>query len=73
MARTSISIELDLDGPADSPAGTAALANGTVRTFHGWLGLTEAIVALVAISAESDPSRRTHPRRPTKDRGPAPA
>jgi hypothetical protein len=51
MTRTSITIDIDLDDQADTPAGSASLPNGTSRAFHGWLGLVEAVDALVVISA----------------------
>lgn len=47
MARTSITIVLELDEAMDSPSGSARLPGGTTREFHGWLGLTEAIDSLV--------------------------
>lgn len=48
MARTSITIVLELDETAaDSPSGCARAEDGRSRDFHGWLGLTEAIDALV--------------------------
>jgi hypothetical protein len=53
MARPSITIVLELDESADSPAGSARLPDGTRRSFHGWLGLTEAIDSLAGISARS--------------------
>lgn len=46
MARTSITLVLELDETMDSPAGSARLPDGTSRKFHGWLGLTEAIDSL---------------------------
>ena len=46
MARTSITLVLELDEPTGSPAGSARLPDGTSREFHGWLGLTEAIDSL---------------------------
>lgn len=52
MARTGVTIVLDLDPTADSPVGTARLPDGTHRAFHGWLGLAEAIDALAGIRAE---------------------
>jgi hypothetical protein len=54
MARTSITIVLELDPAADVPAGTARLPREAARRFHGWLGLAEAIDALTGISARSD-------------------
>ena len=53
MARMCITIVLELDDETESPAGRAALADGTSRDFHGWLGLTEAIDALVRTNAGS--------------------
>ena len=48
MARTSITIVLELDETADCPAGSARLPDGPSREFHGWLGLTEAIDSLMS-------------------------
>jgi hypothetical protein len=71
MARTSITIVLELDESADVPVGRARLPDGTFRTFHGWLGLTEVIDSLGGIRVRSDatspgaqsgPTRR-HPTR----------
>ena len=47
MARTSVTIVLDVDHIEDCPSGTARLLEGPARSFHGWLGLAEAIDALV--------------------------
>lgn len=64
MARTSITIDLEFDETIDSPSGTARLADGTCRTFHGWLALGEAIDALAARSAPDDTTAPdTAPRR----------
>lgn len=50
MARTSITIILELDQALDetvtSPAGSARLPDGPGRRFMGWLGLAEAIDTL---------------------------
>lgn len=54
MARTSITLVLELDETTDSPAGSARLPDGTSREFHGWLGLTEAIDSLARCA--SNPS-----------------
>ena len=51
MDCTSITIVLELDGTGDRPFGIARLADGTSRTFHGWLGLVEAIDALAIPTA----------------------
>ena len=51
MDRPSITIVLELDGTDDRPVGTARCADGTSRTFHGWLGLVEAIDGL-AVTTE---------------------
>jgi hypothetical protein len=55
MAETSITIVLSLDGTTDSPSGSARLADGTEREFHGWLGLAEAIDALVRTHVDVKP------------------
>jgi hypothetical protein len=54
MARTSITIVLELDPAADIPAGSARLPGETPRRFHGWLGLAEAIDSLTGMSARGD-------------------
>jgi hypothetical protein len=46
MARTSITITLEIDEATDSPSGCARLQDGTAREFHGWLGLAAAIDSL---------------------------
>jgi hypothetical protein len=46
MARPSITIDLELDETTGSPSGSARLPDGTVREFHGWLGLAEAVDSL---------------------------
>jgi hypothetical protein len=53
MARTSITIVLELD-ETDSPVGSACLPDGTRRTFHGWLALSEAIDSLAGTDARGD-------------------
>ena len=60
MARTSLTIVLELDEATDTPSGSARLPNGTSRDFHGWLGLTEAIDSLARLPA--------HPARPDSGR-----
>ncbi len=68
MARTSITIVLELDDTADVPVGQVRLQDGTERSFHGWLGLSGMIDALIGSDAPSDtappdaPSGRQHPR-----------
>ena len=57
MARTSITIVLELDETTDHPAGTARLADGTSRDFHGWLGLAEAIDVLARTSMDVMPAK----------------
>lgn len=61
MARTSITIVLELDEASDLPAGSACLPDGTSREFHGWIGLTEAIDSLTRLAMSvtaSGPSNR---------------
>jgi hypothetical protein len=48
MSTTTIVIVLDLDDAADCPSGSAAVAGGEAREFHGWLGLAAAIKALAS-------------------------
>ena len=57
MARTSITIVLELDETSDHPAGSARLPDGPPRRFHGWLGLAEALDTL---------ARALGPRRPRR-------
>jgi len=64
MTRTSITIVLELDQTVDALTGTARRADGTRRTFHGWLGLAEAIDVLVDLS-------RTSGATPPADQRPA--
>jgi hypothetical protein len=67
MARTSITIVLDIDETVDSPIGTARLPDGTSRTFHGWLALAEAIDALAALTPTGGvPARGALPVLPTQ-------
>jgi hypothetical protein len=58
MARTSITIVLELDEATDRPSGCARLPDGTAREFHGWIGLTEAIDSLARTPNASIPSER---------------
>lgn len=46
MARTSVTIVLELDETADTPVGRAHVLGGPSREFHGWIGLAEAIDSL---------------------------
>jgi hypothetical protein len=50
MARTSITIVLQVDETVDTPVGTARLPEGTSRTFHGWVAFAEAIDALAGLT-----------------------
>jgi len=43
MARTTITIVLELDESTDCPCGSARLQDGTSREFYGWLGLAAAL------------------------------
>jgi hypothetical protein len=72
MAGTSISILLELDGTTEHPAGRASLPDGTGRTFHGWLGLAEAIDSLVAVSVAT-PEMSGGPRRGDIDHSDSPS
>ena len=45
MDRTEIVIEVELD-QADLPTGHVHAADGSIRPFHGWLGLATAITEL---------------------------
>lgn len=58
VARTSITIVLELDEATDTPAGHARVPGGACRAFHGWIGLAEAIDALArpAQAGDSEPS-----------------
>ena len=62
MARTSITIVLELDETTDGPAGRARLPDGTPREFHGWLGLAEAIDSLARTSEGVSHSETPHER-----------
>ena len=46
MARTTITIVLELDTSTDCPSGTARLQGGTAHEFHGWLGFAAALDSL---------------------------
>jgi hypothetical protein len=67
MARTSITIALELDDTVDVPVGLVRLPDGTERPFHGWLGLSEVIDALIGSDAPGGtaspdaPPGRPHP------------
>ena len=69
MSIKRIAILLELDGLAEHPAGRASLPNGTARTFHGWLGLAEAIDALAALAGAST-NTRTPPAGGRRRRNP---
>ena len=63
MARTSLTIVLELDEATDSPSGIARGPDGTAREFHGWLGLAEAIDSFARLPARGsrlDPGREIH-------------
>ena len=69
MAR--ITIVLELDRTADTPVGQARLPDGTARTFHGWLGLSELIDSWIGSDAPRDaasPDSPSGPRTPTPGR-----
>ena len=61
MAYTTLTIVLELEAAVDSPTGTARLPDGTSRTFHGWLGLAEAIDAGIATQLRDEASARSLP------------
>ena len=46
MSDATVVIVLELDPAADCPCGSATVAGGAPRTFHGWLGLAAAIESL---------------------------
>ena len=56
MARTTITIVLELDGSTECPSGLARLEDGTAREFHGWLGLAAALDSLARTSANAVPA-----------------
>lgn len=68
MARTGITIVLELDDSADTPVGTARLPDGTCRPFHGWLGLAEAIDSLAGLDIRSAADTKAASRRAELDR-----
>lgn len=51
MARTTITIVLELDESTECPSGSARLPDGTARKFHGWLGLAAALDSLARSAA----------------------
>ena len=59
VARTRITIVLELDETTDGPAGYARLPDGTVHEFHGWLALAAAIDSLVRTPAGATPADRS--------------
>jgi hypothetical protein len=71
VARTSITIVLELDDTSDTPVGSARLPDGTCRTFHGWLGLAEAIDSLAGMSAPggAKPSNASRHAEPDRTKG----
>jgi hypothetical protein len=71
MARTSITIVLEVDGSLDRPCGIARLRDGTRRSFEGWLGLADAIDSLAAIEAHDDagPARPSDRRKLDRHEG----
>lgn len=68
MARTGITIVLELDESADTPVGSARLPDGTCRPFHGWLGLAEAIDSLAGLDVRSGAERKRASRRAEPNR-----
>ena len=46
VARTSVTIVLELDATTDIPVGRARVPDGPSREFHGWIALAEAIDSL---------------------------
>ena len=59
VARTSITIVLELDEATDRPAGSARLLGGQPRMFHGWLGLAEAIDTLARVGSDGGASEHS--------------
>ena len=55
MARTTITIVLELDESTDCPSGSARLQDGTACEFHGWLGLAAALDSLARTSGSAVP------------------
>jgi len=55
MARTTITIVLELDESTDCPSGSARLQDGTAREFHGWLGLAAALDSLARTPGSAVP------------------
>ena len=53
---TSTRLLLDVDLRADPIAGTLTTADGTVRPFSGWIGLSAAIGAIAAQAREGEPA-----------------
>ena len=66
MARTSVTIVLELDETTDTPVGQAHVLGGPSREFHGWIGLAEAIDSL-ARTHEGVSRPETSPRISRKE------
>ena len=62
MARTSVTIVLELDETTDTPVGRAHVPGGPSREFHGWIGLAEAIDSLARTSVGVSQSEPSHER-----------
>jgi hypothetical protein len=62
MARTSVTIVLELDETTDSPVGRARVPGGPSREFHGWIGLAEAIDSLARTPEGVGQPEPTHER-----------
>jgi hypothetical protein len=60
MGNAAVTIVLELDESADCPSGTATVAGGAAREFHGWLGLAEAIAALTHLAAREPCNHGSH-------------
>lgn len=60
MSTTTIVIVLEHDDAADCPSGSATVAGGEPREFHGWLGLAAAITALTHAGDDETGERPSH-------------
>jgi hypothetical protein len=56
VARTRITIVLELDETSDGPVGSAHLPDGTAHEFHGWLALAAIIDSLGRVARGPSPA-----------------
>ena len=56
VARTRITVVLELEQTPEGPAGCVRLPDGTAHEFHGWLALAAAVDSLALTPASATPS-----------------